>query len=125
MSDFVAPEGPSVFKRIIDGEIPSEVLFQDDLCFVIADIIPSAPTHLLLIPKQEIPRLVDASEEHKSLLGHMMLVAGDIARKFGIDDAFRLVINNGGGAGQTVFHLHLHLLAGRPMDESGLSQGID
>jgi len=120
MSDFVAPEGPSVFKRIIDGEIPSEVLFQDDLCFVIADINPSAPTHLLLIPKQEIPRLVDASEEHKSLLGHMMLVAGDIARKFGIDDAFRLVINNGEGAGQTVFHLHMHIMGDKKFNEADL-----
>lgn len=120
MAVFTPPEGPSIFSRIIAGEIPSEILYQDDLCFVIADIQPQAPTHLLLIPKQEIPRLVDAREEHQSLLGHMMLVAGQMAQKFGIGDAFRLVINNGEDAGQTVFHLHMHIMGNKKLDEADL-----
>ena len=110
----------SIFSRILDGEIPSDILYQDDLCFVIKDIAPKAPTHLLLIPKQEIPRLSDASEEDQALLGHLMLVAGKVAEAAGIGDAFRLIVNNGEGAGQTVFHLHLHILGNMKMAEGSL-----
>ena len=113
-------EAASIFSRIISGEIPSDILYQDDQCFVIADIQPQAPTHLLLIPRQEIPRLVDAGKEHQGLLGHMMLVAGQMAKKFGIGDAFRLVINNGENAGQTVFHLHMHIMGNKKFDEADL-----
>lgn len=113
-------EGVSIFSRIIAGEIPSDILYQDDQCFVIADIQPQAPTHLLLIPRQEIPRLVDAREEHQNLLGHMMLVAGQMAKKFGIGDAFRLAINNGEDAGQTVFHLHMHIMGNKKFNETDL-----
>lgn len=120
MTAFSPPEGPSIFSRIIAGEIPSDILYQDDLCFVIADIQPKAPTHLLLIPKQEIPRLVDAKSEHQSLLGHMLLVAGQMAEKFGIGNAFRLVINNGEDAGQSVFHLHMHIMGDKKFSESEL-----
>lgn len=120
MSSFQKPEGPSIFTRILEGEIPSEILYQDDQCFVIADIAPKAPTHLLLIPRQEIPRLVDANEEHQSLLGHLMLVVGKVARQFETEDAFRLIINNGEGAGQTVFHLHMHIMGNKEFSEAEL-----
>ena len=103
---------PSLFTRIINREIPAEILYEDELCIVINDIAPQAPVHMLVIPKQEIARLVDAAHSDQSILGHLLLVAGEVARQFGVDDAFRLVLNNGADAGQTVFHLHLHILAG-------------
>tara|TARA_B100000787_G_scaffold6176_1_gene4610 strand:- start:158 stop:526 length:369 start_codon:yes stop_codon:yes gene_type:complete len=103
---------PSLFTRIINREIPAEILYEDELCIVINDIAPQAPVHMLVIPKQEIARLVDAAQSDQSILGHLLLVAGEVARQFGVDDAFRLVLNNGADAGQTVFHLHLHILAG-------------
>ena len=78
-------------------------------------INPQAPTHLLIIPKKPIPKLSDASAEDKELLGHLMWVAGEVARDLGLEETFRLVTNNGAGAGQSVFHLHLHLLSGRPL----------
>lgn len=111
---------PSLFTRIINREIPSEVLYEDDQCIVIKDIQPQAPTHVLLIPKQEIPRLVDAKPEDQALLGHLMLTAGKVAEQLGVGDAFRLVINNGEDAGQTVFHLHLHIMGNKKYDEGSL-----
>jgi len=110
----------SIFSRIIDGEIPSEIIYQDDLCFAIRDIAPKAPTHLLLIPKKAIPRLVDAGADDQALLGHLMATAGKVASAAGIGDAFRLIVNNGAGAGQTVFHLHLHILGNMTMGEDSL-----
>lgn len=111
-------EEKTVFARIVDGEIPTEKLYEDEHCIVIQDINPQAPTHVLLIPKTtDMPRLADAQEQHQALLGHLLLVAGKVARQLGVDDAFRLVINNGAGAGQTVFHLHLHILANQSFDE--------
>ncbi len=107
----------TIFTKIINGEISSEKLYEDDQCICIRDISPQAPTHILLIPRKPIPRLADASEEDKALLGHLMLKAGDIAKELGVDDAFRLIINNGANAGQTVFHLHLHILAGKAFSE--------
>ncbi len=110
----------TLFSRIADGEIPADILHRDDHCLVIKDIAPQAPTHLLVIPIKPIPRLVDASAEDRELLGHLLLVAGDIARQAGCDEAFRLVINNGAGAGQTVFHLHLHILGNAKFNEASL-----
>lgn len=110
----------SIFSRIIDGEIPTEFVYQDDLCVCIRDIAPQAPTHLLIIPRKPIPKLVDATVEDQALLGHLMVKAGEIARQLGVGDAFRLVINNGAGAGQTVFHLHIHLLANKTFKEGSL-----
>jgi len=110
----------SVFSRIIDGEIPSDIVYQDEHCFVIKDIAPKAPTHLLLIPRKPIPRLADASADDKALLGHLMLTASKVAEAAGIGDAFRLIVNNGEGAGQTVFHLHLHILGNMRMTEKSL-----
>ena len=103
----------TLFEKIINREIPSDILYEDDLSFVIKDINPQAPTHLLIIPKKVIPKLSDASKDDQIILGHLMLVAGKIADELGLDETFRLVVNNGAKAGQSVFHLHLHLLSGR------------
>lgn len=110
----------TIFSRIIKGEIPADIVYEDELCIAIKDVAPKAPTHILVIPRKPIPRLVDASPEDQKILGHLMLVIGDIARKAGIGDAFRVVINNGEGAGQTVFHLHLHILGNKSFSEAEL-----
>jgi histidine triad (HIT) family protein len=110
----------TIFSKIIAGDIPSEFLYEDEHCIAINDINPQAPTHVLVIPKKAIPRLVDAAPEDNALLGHLLLAAGNIARQLGVDDAFRLLINNGADAGQTVFHLHLHIIAGRSFTEAQL-----
>lgn len=115
----------TIFGKITRGEIPTEFLFEDDLCVAIRDINPQAPTHVLIIPRKPIPRLVDSEAEDQALLGHLLLVAGRVADKLGVGEAFRLVINNGEGGGQTVFHLHLHILAGREMTEGQLSAGLN
>jgi len=105
----------TLFGRIVTREIPADIVYEDEHCLAFRDINPQAPTHVLLIPKQEIPRLADAAPTDQLLLGHLLLAAGKVARQLGVADAFRLVVNNGAAAGQTVFHLHLHLLAGRPL----------
>lgn len=104
----------TIFGKIIRREIPADIVYEDDQCLAFRDVNPQAPTHVLLIPKKEIARLADADAEDQSVLGHLMLVAGKVARKLGVGDAFRLVVNNGADAGQSVFHLHLHIIAGRP-----------
>jgi histidine triad (HIT) family protein len=114
----------SIFSRIISGEIPAELIYEDEHCVAIHDINPQAPTHVLVIPRQPIEKLSDANLDDQALLGHLMLAVGRIAGQLGVADAFRVVINNGEGAGQTVFHLHLHILAGRAFSEGGLSRGI-
>ncbi len=115
----------TIFGKITRGEIPVDFLYEDEHCVVIRDINPQAPTHVLIIPRKPIPRLVDATEADQSLLGHVMLVAGKVARQLGVGDGFRLVVNNGEDGGQTVFHLHLHILAGRKMDEGELATGLN
>jgi histidine triad (HIT) family protein len=105
----------TLFSKIIAREIPADIVYEDERCLAFRDINPQAPTHVLLIPKQEIARLADASTADQDLLGHLLLAAGRVARQLGVGDAFRLVVNNGADAGQTVFHLHLHILAGRPL----------
>ena len=104
----------TIFSRVIKREIPAKIVYEDDLCMAFHDVNPQAPTHVLVIPKKEIPRLVDAGPEDQALLGHLMLVANKVAQQLGVGDAFRLAVNNGADAGQSVFHLHLHILAGRP-----------
>ena len=106
----------TIFTKIINKEIPSDIIYEDELALVFKDIQPQAPTHLLIIPKKPIPKLSDASPEDQELLGHLMLVAGEVSRMLELDDTFRLVTNNGANAGQSVFHLHLHLLSGRPLN---------
>ena len=103
----------TIFSKIINREIPAKIVYEDDQCLAFHDVNPQAPTHVLLIPKKEIPRLVDAQPEDAALLGHLLLAANKVARQLGVGDAFRLVVNNGADAGQSVFHLHLHILAGR------------
>lgn len=103
----------SLFTRIIDKELPADIFYEDDQCIVINDISPQAPVHMLVIPRIPIPRLADAKEADRAVLGHLMWVAGEVARMVGVDEAFRLVVNNGADAGQTVFHLHLHVLANK------------
>lgn len=105
----------TIFGKIISREIPADIVYEDDDCLAFRDVNPQAPTHVLLIPKKEIARLVDATAADEALLGRLMLTAGKIARDLGVGDAFRLVVNNGAEAGQSVFHLHLHIIAGRPM----------
>ena len=102
----------TIFQKIIEKEIPSDIIFEDELCIVIKDISPQAPIHLLIIPKKPIPKLADASKDDLEILGHLMLIVGNMSRQFNVEDAFNVVINNGEKAGQTVFHLHIHLLAG-------------
>ena len=103
----------TIFTKIINREIPADIVYEDEHCLAFRDINAQAPTHVLLIPKKEMPRLVDAKPEDAALLGHLMLTANKIAQQLGVGDAFRLVVNNGADAGQSVFHLHLHILAGR------------
>ena len=103
----------TLFEKIINREIPADIVYEDELCLAFRDINPAAPVHILVIPKKHIPRLVDTSDSDSTLLGQLLLVASNIARQEGYEDAFRLVINNGADAGQSVFHLHVHILAGR------------
>lgn len=103
----------TIFGKIISGEIPTDFIYEDEHCIAINDISPQAPVHVLVIPKKGIPRLVDSELDDQALLGHLMLAVGKVARQLGIDEAFNVMINNGADAGQTVFHLHLHLLAGK------------
>ncbi len=111
----------TIFGKIIRGEIPSDFLYEDEHCIAINDINPQAPVHVLVIPKRGIARLVDAQPDDQALLGHLLLAASKIAEQQGVGDAFRLLINNGANAGQTVFHLHLHILGGRPFVEGHLT----
>lgn len=103
----------TLFSKIINREIPADIVYEDDLCLAFKDIAPQAPVHILLIPKKPVVKVADAEIEDQSLLGHLLLKAGHIAEEQGYKDAFRLVVNNGEAAGQTVFHLHIHILAGR------------
>ena len=103
----------TIFEKIINREIPADIVYEDELCLAFRDVVPQAPIHILIIPKKAIERIAGAGSEDQEILGHLLLKAGDIARSLGCEEAFRLVINNGEKAGQSVFYLHLHLLAGR------------
>ena len=105
----------TLFEKIIAREIPASIVYEDDQCIAFKDINPGAPVHVLLVPRKPIPRLCDATAEDQALLGHLMLTAGKVAEQQGCGDAFRLAVNNGADAGQSVFHLHLHILGGQPM----------
>ena len=102
----------NIFLKIINKEIPAEILYEDNMAIAFNDISPEAPTHILVVPKKEIKKLSDTSKQDQELLGHLLLVVNKITDKYKIED-FRVVVNNGTGAGQTIFHLHLHILAGR------------
>lgn len=102
-----------LFCKIANKEIPSKMVFEDTLCVAFRDINPQAPTHILIIPKKHIEKVADCAVSDESLLGHLQVLAREIAKKEKLND-YRLVINNGAAAGQSVWHLHLHLLGGRP-----------
>jgi histidine triad (HIT) family protein len=105
-----------LFCKIRDGAMPARLLYQDDRCFAISDINPQAPLHALVIPRQHIPTLNDLTGEHEPLVGHLQVVAARLANEGGHADAgYRTVFNCNRGAGQTVFHIHLHVLAGRSL----------
>ena len=106
----------TIFQRIIDREIPAKIEHEDDRCIVIHDVHPQAPVHLLIIPKTVIPRVGDATSDQESILGHLLLAAGLVAKKLQLARGFRLVINQGPDAGETVPHLNVHLLAKRPLN---------
>jgi histidine triad (HIT) family protein len=104
----------TIFGRIARGEAPAQLVYQDERAVAFRDLNPQAPTHLLVIPRKPLARLGEASEEDAELLGHLLLVAARVAREAGLAD-YRLVVNDGPGAGQSVYHLHLHVLGGRPL----------
>lgn len=103
----------TLFEKMMAREIPAEILHEDRQCVVLPDIHPQAPLHLLIVPRQSILNISAATENDQLLLGHLLLVAKKMANAFHCDGDFRLVINNGENAGQTVPHLHIHLLSGR------------
>ena len=106
----------TLFEKIAAREIPAQIVHEDERCFAIRDINPQAPAHLLVIPKKAIPRISEASANDEGLLGHLLLTAGSLAKKEGLDaSGYRIVINNGQDGGETVPHLHVHILGGRPM----------
>lgn len=106
-----------LFCKIVAGDIPGEFVHQDDSCVVVRDINPQASTHVLVIPREHIESLDDASQKDEGLLGHLLRVGARVANDLGHGDSgYRTVINTGAGAGQSVFHLHVHVLAGRPMN---------
>lgn len=102
-----------LFCRIRDGEIPAKKVYEDDACFAFEDIDPQASTHLLICPREHVGSLAEADASHEAVLGRLAIVAAKLARERGVE-AFRTVINTGPEAGQSVFHIHLHLLGGRP-----------
>jgi histidine triad (HIT) family protein len=104
----------TLFERIAAGEIPAQIVWQDDVAFAFRDIHPQAPTHILVCPRRPLPRLSDAGQAEAALLGRLLLAVNAVAAQEGLTD-YRVVVNNGAGAGQSVFHLHLHVLGGRPM----------
>ena len=105
----------TLFQKIIDREIPAKIEHEDELCIVLHDIQPQAPVHLLIIPKKPIPRIGEATPSDQTVLGHLLLTAGAMAKKLRLARGFRLVINNGPDATESVPHLHVHLLAQRQM----------
>ncbi len=105
----------TIFQKIADREIPATFVHEDENCFAIRDINPQAPTHILVIPKKPIPRVAETAAGDEAVLGHLIVTAGKIARDLGLTAGVRLVINSGKQAGETVPHLHVHLLAGRDL----------
>ncbi|NEQ79567.1 MAG: histidine triad nucleotide-binding protein [Moorea sp. SIO2I5] len=105
----------TIFSKIIRREIPADIVYEDDLALAFKDINPQAPVHILVIPKKPIPQLAAAESEDQALMGHLLLTAKQVAEQAGLTNGYRLVINNGADGGQTVDHLHLHILGQRPM----------
>lgn len=106
----------TIFKRIIDREIPADIIYEDDQCMAFRDVNPQAPTHVLVIPKQEIASAKEIAQEDQALIGHLVLVVRQLARELELNGGFRIVVNCGPDGGQTVDHLHFHLLGGRVLE---------
>lgn len=105
----------TIFSKIIRREIPAEIVYENEQCLAFKDISAKAPTHILVIPKKPVVNLNDCGDDDKEILGSLLLAVRDIAKQLQLTDSgYRVVINNGAGAGQSVFHLHLHILSGRP-----------
>ncbi|BAY30234.1 histidine triad nucleotide-binding protein [Calothrix sp. FACHB-156] len=105
----------TIFSKIIRREIPADIIYEDDLALAFRDIQPQAPVHILVIPKKPIAKLADAESQDHALLGHLLLTVKRVAEKAGLENGYRVVINTGADGGQTVYHLHLHILGGRQM----------
>ena len=105
----------TVFAKIIRGEIPARIEHEDDLCLAFHDVAPQAPVHVLVIPKRPIESLAEVGDTDTALLGHLMVVATQLARRLGLDEGYRIVVNCGRNGGQSVDHLHVHLLGGRQL----------
>ncbi len=106
---------PTLFEKILAGDIPAEIAYQDDLAFVIHDISPQAPVHVLIIPKKPVARLDETNEEDTQLLGHLLLLAKKMAGTLNLKDGYRVIINNGPDGGESVPHMHVHVVGGRKM----------
>ncbi|NWT93340.1 HINT1 protein, partial [Urocynchramus pylzowi] len=109
------PGGDTIFGKIIRKEIPANIIYEDEQCLAFHDISPQAPTHFLVIPKKPIVRLSEAEDSDESLLGHLMIVGKKCAAKLGLTNGFRMVVNEGPEGGQSVYHVHLHVLGGRQL----------
>ena len=105
---------PTLFEKIAAGDVPADIVYEDERALAFRDIAPQAPTHVLVVPRKPIPRPDAVEPDDEALVGHLFTVARRVAAQEGLDD-YRLVVNNGAGAGQTVFHLHVHLLGGREL----------
>lgn len=105
----------TIFKKIIDGDIPADIVYQDDVCLAFHDVSPQAPKHILLIPKKEIENIAAATAEDAEILGHMMTKVKQIAEQAGLENGYRVVANCGADGGQSVDHLHFHILGGRKL----------
>ncbi|MGF1535657.1 MAG: histidine triad nucleotide-binding protein [Elainellaceae cyanobacterium] len=108
-------EGDTIFGKIIRREIPADIVYEDDLALAFKDIAPQAPTHILVIPKKPLPSLADAAPEDEALMGHLLMTAQRVAVEAGLENGYRVVINTAADGGQTVNHLHLHVLGGRQL----------
>ena len=107
--------GDTIFGKIIRREIPADIIYEDDIALAFRDVNPQAPVHILVIPKQPLPKLADAESQDHAMLGHLLLTVKRVAQQAGLGNGYRVVINNGDDGGQTVNHLHLHILGGRFM----------
>uniref|UniRef100_A0A6M2DJJ0 Putative zinc-binding protein of the histidine triad hit family n=1 Tax=Xenopsylla cheopis TaxID=163159 RepID=A0A6M2DJJ0_XENCH len=115
LAQAAAPGGDTIFGKILRKEIPCDFIYEDDKCVAFKDINAQAPVHFLVIPRKPIERISKATDEDNDLLGHLMLTAKKVAKEQGLDNGFRLVINDGVDGAQSVFHLHIHVLGGRQM----------
>ncbi len=105
----------TIFSKIIRKEIPADIVYEDELALAFRDVQPQAPVHILVIPKKPIPKLTDTTPEDSALLGHLLLTVKKVAEQVGLENGYRVVINTGADGGQSVYHMHLHILGGRQM----------